>query len=217
MNILENKLSVCVPSINHKDTTMSNSESLLNQVIEQLKETDFDDLIVIHNNYADENSYENIYHNDEMTINDIFTSPYDAIRKTNNDGYNDNDNYFTFNGYGYMSSFSSLSHDNCPIDIDDLAQWIIDNESYDNYNLDITLPANDDDKHNAIMDNLEDSSSLDDIIKVLDHLNLPYDEFDFDNESPAEYESHLIATITDHVYNDTELLDKTILFMKIDI
>lgn len=217
MKILENKLSACVPSINHKDTTMLNNESLLNQVIEQLKEADYSNVIEAYNNYADSNNYERIHDNDEDTLNEVFSSPYDAINRTNNFLYKDTHDYFTFNGYAHAISFDSLNDDNCPIDYEELASWIVDNESYDEYNLDITLPANDDDKHNAIMDNLEDSSSLDDIIKVLEHLNLPYDSFDSDNESPADYESHLIATITDHVYNDTELLDKTILFMKIDI
>lgn len=113
-----------------------------------------------------------------------------------------------------MSTFTSLDSDNSPIDIEELAQWIVDNELFNDYHIEVTTL---DDMYNCILDNLEDANSLDDIIDVAEYLELPVDEFDSNNESPADYECLLIATITDHIYNDETLLQNTAEFMRLDV
>src|SRR5699024_9717791 len=87
----------------------------LNQVIEIITDMSNDDTIAIYNDYASHNGYEMIFDNDEHTINDLFLSPYDAIRQTNNKDYKDHDSYFTFNGYGHAVSFDYRLSDNSPI------------------------------------------------------------------------------------------------------
>ena len=109
----------------------------LSQVIEQLEGLLFCDLVMTYNDYASHNGYELIYYNDENTISEMFTDAYDAVKITNHNGYNLNDDYFVYNGYGLMSSFSYqlIQDDNCPIDISELAQWLISEDKLADYDI----------------------------------------------------------------------------------
>lgn len=185
----------------------------ISQVIEQLKQDD-STLLQAYSEYAADNNYDSVFNNDYESINMMCTDSYDAIRSAFYGDYNPSHAYFTFNGYGNLQSFEYLDSDNSPIDIEELAQWVVDNELFNDYDIDVTTL---DDMYNAILDNLEDASSLDDIIDVAEYLGLTVDEFDSNNESPADYECHLIATITDHIYNDETLLQTTAEFMKLDV
>lgn len=196
-------------------TTNTLAQVQISQVIEQLEQLLFCDLVMTYNDMANAFSYDRIYDNDECTLNELFSTPYDAIRQTNHDGYNDNDEYFTFNGYGNLVSFSyhPMATD-CPIDIEELAKWIVDNDLFNDYDIEVTTL---DDMYNAILDNLEDANSLDDIIDVAEYLGLTVDEFDSNNESPADYESNIINDITNHIHSDFELLSNAAEFMKLDV
>lgn len=196
------------------NNTVTLAQVQLSQVISSISDMDNDTTISLYNDMADSNGYERIYDNDEYTLNELFMTPYDAIRQTNNKDYNDNDNYFTFNGYGHAISFDYRLQDNSPIDIEELAQWIIDNDSYSEYDIEVTTL---DDMYNAILDNLEDTSSLDDIVSIAEYLGLTVDEFDSNNESPADYESNIINDITNHIHSDFELLSIAAEFMKLDV
>lgn len=90
-----------------------------------------------YNDYVSHNGYEMIYDNDEQTINEMYTNAYDAVRVTNHEGYNDNDDYFVYNGYGLMSSFSYqlIQDDNCPIDVSELAEWLISEDKLAYYDI----------------------------------------------------------------------------------
>lgn len=139
-------------------TQNTSNTTLLANVIDQLENKLFCDLVQDYNDMADAYNYERIYDNDEMTLNDYFTNPYDAIRQTNHEGYNDNDDYFIVNGYGHLNSFSySLDASGCPIDIGELAQWIIDNESYNEYDIEVTTI---DDMLASIEDNITDDEDM---------------------------------------------------------
>lgn len=151
-------------------TTLNNTtlaKVQLNQVIEQLKQLADWQLINIYTDYADENRYEDIHDLSQDTINDLFESVWDAITKSNHDGFNENDSYFVFNGYGLMSTFTSLDSENCPIDIEELAQWIVDNELFDEYNIEVTTL---DDMLASIEDNISDDENM--LSKLVSYLNL---------------------------------------------
>lgn len=198
--------------------TNSNTATLakvqLSQVIEQLNHLSTDELVNVYMDYAEQNSYERIYNLDENTINELYSSPWQALYESNHKDFNDRDYFFTYNGNGHMVSFSNEDDKNCPIDIEELSQWIVDNDLFNDYDIEVTTL---DDMYNAILDNLEDANSLNDVINVAEYLELPVDEFDSNNESPADYECHLITTITDHIYNDETLLQVTAEFMKLDV
>ena len=140
---------------------MTNSNTLnttlLNQVISELKQTDTNQVVTIYNDYADQNSYEHIYDNDELTLDDIFTSHFDAIRSAFYGDYNPSHAYFTFNGYGNLQSFEYLDDDNSPIDIEELAQWIVDNELFNDYDIEVTIL---DDMLASIEDNITDDEDM---------------------------------------------------------
>lgn len=137
----------------------------LNQVIEQLNDMDTQTVIDIYNSYADENSYERVYDNDEDTINDLYDSAWTAVSLTNHDGYKDNHDYFSYNGYGLMSSFDYVTDENCPIDIEELAQWIVDNELYNDYDIEVTTL---DDMLASIEDNITDDENM--LYKLVSYL-----------------------------------------------
>ena len=164
----------------------------LSQVIEVITDMDNDDTISIYNDYADSNGYELIFNNDEHTINDLFSSPYDAIRQTNNKDYNDNDEYFTFNGYGHAVSFDYRLSDNSPIDIEGLAQWLINENKLADYNIEVTTL---DDMLASIEDNITDNEAL--TFKLADYINEDYDE----DDAVSDIAQWCVVTLYDYDYN----------------
>lgn len=113
------------------------NKTLLSQVINVIADMGIDETIALYNDYASNNGYEIIYNNDEYTLNELFSSPYDAIKQTNNKDYKDSDNYFTFNGYGHAISFDYRLSENSPIDIDELAQWLISEDNLSYYDIEL--------------------------------------------------------------------------------
>lgn len=129
----------------------------LQHVIDELNQFATSDLIEIYNEYAEQNSYERIYDNDDLILDDMFTSNYDAIRAAFYGDYNPSHAYFTFNGYANLQSFEYLDSEHCPIDIEELAQWLINEEKLVDYDIDvITL----DDMLTSIEDNITDDEYM---------------------------------------------------------
>ena len=185
----------------------------ISQVIEQLKQDD-STLLQAYSEYASNNGYDSVYDNDDDSINMMFTDSHDALRAAFYGDYNPSHAYFTFNGYGNLQSFEYLISDNSPIDIEELSQWIVDNDLFNDYNIEVTTL---DDMYSTILDNLEDASSLDDIVSVAEYLGLTVKDFDSNNESPADYESDIINDIMNHTHSDFELLSIAVEIMKLDV
>ncbi|CAH1192850.1 Hypothetical protein DAL_154 [Psychrobacter phage D'Alembert] len=164
----------------------------ISQVIEQLKQDD-STLLQAYSEYASSNGYDSVYDNDEDNINMFFSDSRDAIRSAFYGDYNLRHAYFTFNGYGNLQSFEYLISDNSPIDIEELAQWIVDNELHNDYDIEVTTLE---DMLASIEDNITDDSNM---LKVaINYLSLEddndssYDEkvFDVLNElNHADYET----------------------------
>ena len=193
--------------------TTTLAQLYLSQVIEQLKQDD-STLLQAYSEYASNNGYDSVYDNDDESINMMFADSHEALRAAFYGDYNHSHAYFTFNGYGNLQSFEYLDSENSPIDIEELAQWIVDNDLFNEYNIEVTTL---DDMYNAILDNLEDASSLDDIINVAEHLGLTVEDFDSNSESPADYECNVINDIMNHIHSDFELLSNAAEFMKLDV
>lgn len=177
-----------------KNTNNTLTAIQLNQAIEQLEDLLFCDLVMTYNDYASHNGYDMIYDNDENTINEMYTNAYDAVRVTNHKGYNDNDDYFTYDGYGLMSSFSYqlIQDDNCPIDISELAQWLISEDKLAEY--DITVITLDD-----ILASIEDNINDDEILtfKLADYISEDYDE----DDAVSDIAQWCIVTLYDYDYD----------------
>lgn len=182
----------------------------LQEVIEQLKQFDTSGLIETYNDYADKNSYESIYHNNEDTINCLFYNAWTAISLSNHDGYKDNDDYFSYNGYGLMSSFNYITDDNCPIDISELAQWLIDEDKLGDYDITVTTL---DDILASIEDNITDDNVM--LSKLADYLGQSLnseqvEQLKTDDEYYDYLVSHFINELDDYSYNDLNELINTV-------
>ena len=142
----------------------------LNQVIEQLEQLLFCDLVMTYNDYASHNGYELIHDNDEENINTLFDTPYETAQAVVYGKYNPNDDYVTLDGYSNAISFSYqlTQDDNCPIDISELAQWIINEDKLSEY--DITVVTLDD-MLASIEDNITDDEMLLNTVCQYLHLN----------------------------------------------
>lgn len=166
----------------------------LSQVIEKLEQLLFCDLVMTYNDYAEANHYERIFDNDEENLNNIFLTPYDAIMQTNHKDYNENDDYFVVNGYGHAVSFSYqlVQDDNSPIDVEELAQWIVDSELFNEYNTEVTTLE---DMLASIEDNITDDESL--TYKLADYIDESYDSDDV----ASDVAQWCIVTLYDYDYN----------------
>lgn len=150
-------------------TTLLNTQ--LQQVINELNQFATSDLIEIYNECADQNSYERIYDNDELTLDDMFTSHYDAIRASFYGDYNPIHTYFTFNGYGNLQSFEYLDSEHSPIDLEELAQWLINEDKLSDYDIQVTTL---DDIYNNVLDHINDIDSVSSIQCLLSYLAVDF-------------------------------------------
>ena len=176
------------------------SQVQLQEVIEQLKQDD-SILMQAYCEYSAENGYNSVYDNDEHTINDLFSNPYDALRAASYGEYNPLHAYFTFNGYGNLQSFEYLDSDSSPINIGELAQWLIDEDILSDYGITVTTL---DDMLASIEDNISDNESLS--LSLIGYLNLPVESlkeiesYGYDNYN--EYlKEQLMDFISDYDYN----------------
>ena len=184
-----------------------------NQVVKQLEEYDTEAMVNIYNQYADAMRYERIRDNDEHIINDLYSNPYDALLATSYGDYNISDDYFYFHN-GNLISFNHLTSENSPIDIEELAQWLISEDKLAEYDITVTTL---DDMYNCILDSLEGADSLDYVISISEHLNLSVEDFDSNNESPADYENNIINDILNEINNYSyEQLNKLITDLNIN-
>lgn len=139
----------------------------LSQVIEQLKDMSDSSLQICHNNYCIKIGYEDIiYDNDEYEINSNFDSVFDVLRNLQH--YNLSDDYFYFHN-GNLISFSYLTSEDSPITFSELAQWIIDNDLFNDYDITVTTI---DDSYNAVLDYINDIDSVASIQALLGYLDI---------------------------------------------
>lgn len=191
-------------------TTTTLAQVQISQVIEQLNDYDTEALINIYNQYADAMSYERIYDNDETTLNEVFSTPYDAIKQTNNFLYKDHENYFTFNGYGHAISFDYSTDDNCPIDIEELAQWISNNELYNDFDIEVTTL---DDMLASIEDNITDDENM--LKTAINYLGVS--TMYKGDDKMTDYNQYLIDSVMDEIrYTNYETIKGVIDRLGID-
>lgn len=138
------------------NTQATLSSVQLQQVIEHFKQDD-SSLLQAYSEYAADNNYDSVYDNDDDTINMIFADSHEALRAAFYGDYNPIHAYFTFNGYGNLQSFEYLDSEQSPIDIEELSQWIIDNDLFNDYDIEVTTL---DDMLNSIEDNITDNETM---------------------------------------------------------
>ena len=153
-----------------KNTNNTLADIQLNQVIEQLKEDD-SLLMQAYCDYSAENGCDSVYDNDDDSINMLFPNASDAVRSAFFGDYNHSHAYFTFNGYGNLQSFEYLDSDSSPIDIGELAQWLIDEDILADYGITVTTLE---DMLASIEDSISDDKCM--LYKLCDYLSISYND-----------------------------------------
>ncbi len=104
----------------------------MNEQIKEALENASDSAVIgLWNEYADENSPDDqIYSNDDSFFEENFQGRVmDAVRAVTFGDYRYSADYVAFDGYANIVSFDSINEDNCPVDLDSLADWLT--EEYD--------------------------------------------------------------------------------------
>lgn len=190
-------------------TTSNNT--LLTQVINELKQLSDSSLQIAHNNYCDAIGYEDvIYDNDEYNINEIFITPFDALRSIEH--YNLADDYFYLHN-GNLVSFNYLTGDDRPITFSELAQWIVGNDLFNDYGIEVTTL---DDMLASIEDNITDDE--DKLVLMFDYLGESVSPEDLVlADKNLYYNEYLIALCTDKISDyDYNQLNDIILMLGIN-
>lgn len=123
-------------------------EKLKEMLINQMYEMDEEEIMYLWNDYAyDCRPDDVIYENEEDVLNGLFSRPSDAIQAIYFGDYTFNDPYFYFNGYANIQSVYSLIRDkNSIVYLSELADWLIEDERYENYDFDVDDVDDDDDE-----------------------------------------------------------------------
>jgi hypothetical protein len=106
--------------------------SKYDMIKEALEDMSDNDLLAVYREYCDEygSMDDYIYDNDDYEIDELFydSKPSEIVNRFCFGDYSCHDRYFRFDGYGNIQSFSGLKSDKSPIYIDDIADYIIDND-----------------------------------------------------------------------------------------
>ena len=183
-----------------KNTNNTLADIQLNQVIEQLKEDD-SLLMQAYCDYSAENCCNSVYDNDDDSINMLFPNASDAIRSAFFGDYNHSHAYFAFNGYGNLQSFEYLDSDSSPIDISELAQWLIDEDKLAGYDITVTTL---DDMLASIEDNITDDVNM--LYKLCDYLAISYNDSSDIKNLIGDCMYKLEGSVTDNVQDIYERL-----------
>lgn len=117
-----------------------NHEEKLSKILEAVKALRGDKIVNLYNYYAAAYNHDLIYQNCEDVLNELFSSPADAIIHLNKD-YRIYHDYCMFDGYGYLTSCNSPVEEGF-IYPEDIAIWLMRDDSalceaIDEYYLDL--------------------------------------------------------------------------------
>lgn len=91
-----------------------------------------EDIIRAWNNYCSDECMEDYIHdNDEYFFEEMFNKADEAVRAVCYGNYNYQHSYVVFNAYGNLNSFYYWEDENSPIDLNILAEYLIDNGDTD--------------------------------------------------------------------------------------
>jgi len=157
---------------------MSKQQSVVNYI----NSSDMEDVVTLWKQFVSESNSENddVWENSDDMLDEIFPSTHEFARSSTYGHYNYSDSFFAFNGYGNIVTFSRLDDERCPIDVDALADYLIENGDSDfdvdsdqlecDF-LDEYFPnAEDYFKANDIVDNLSKSEPIDFLMDEWDNI-----------------------------------------------
>ena len=97
-----------------------------NAILNCLSDYDTADLVRLYNEMAEDNKYTMIQENTDDVLNELFSSPSEAIRMVSGSEYNYADDYLYYDVY--FESFDYWDDKNSPINLDELADWFADHD-----------------------------------------------------------------------------------------
>ena len=101
------------------------------EIVETIKKMDNAKVINLWNNYVGEKCYphenDTIYTNNCAFFNSFFT-PYDAVMSVLYGHYNEDDVYVIIDEHDNALSFTNWNDVKSPVDIDILANWLLENK-----------------------------------------------------------------------------------------
>lgn len=97
-------------------------EEKYSKVLEAIKVVRANKIVDLYNDYAGANNYEHIYDNCDYVLNELFSSPVDAITHLHK-SYRTYHDYCMFDGYGYLVSSNFPLED--WIYLEDIARWLM--------------------------------------------------------------------------------------------
>ena len=101
------------------------------EIVETIKKMDNAKVINLWNKYVGEKCYPHeddvIYTNNCAIFNSFFT-PYDAVMSVLYGHYDENDDYVIIDAHDNVQSFTNWDDAKSPVDIDILANWLLENK-----------------------------------------------------------------------------------------
>lgn len=108
-------------------TTVKNTAEIIDAIDQMTSE----EIMTLNNLFCESAHYydDEFYYNDEETLQMLFsTDILRAIQATQYGNYNYHHEFMQFNGYGNLNSFERLTPDNLPDTLENVAQYIFDNQ-----------------------------------------------------------------------------------------
>lgn len=134
-----------------------------------------DEIVALWNEYASENNHDDYIYQSLDEIAEMYESPIEFARCVYfGDIQAWNDDYFCYNGYGNIVSFCGVNQVNSPIDWELLAEYVIDNEKFDDLEMIVTFDDLADDEKQAAFQAFNDEQHF--TYYDLDN-NVNYDDF----------------------------------------
>lgn len=89
-----------------------------------------DELVSVWNEYCNAENYPDdyVYSMDEFDEQCEYMKPWEVVRAAFYGDFRPCDNYFSYNGYANFISFNYAEEENCPIDLDSLADYVDEND-----------------------------------------------------------------------------------------
>lgn len=149
-------------------------------VANYINSSDMEDVVTLWKQYVNESNREDddVWENSDDMLDEIIPSTHEFARSSTYGHYNYSDKFFAFNGYGNIVTFSRLDDDRCPIDVDALADYLIDNGDSD-FEIDSqTLEENFLDEYFPNEDDYNKAMEIADNLSVSEPVDFLMDEWD---------------------------------------
>ena len=99
------------------------------EIVETIKKMDNAKVINLWNECVEENAYlYNVVYTNNCAFFNTFFMPFDAVLAVTHGNYKEEDNYVIIDEHKNAQSFTNWDDAKSPVDIDILANWLLENE-----------------------------------------------------------------------------------------